>query len=288
MNFSRAFMLKTTTALGLLAAVAVGGYVPKYEASTPQQRVYVEDFEDKTSEAEQEQSQWCWAASIQAVLAYYGIKREQRDIVRATYGTVVNLPARSPQQLYSVLNNFMLSDDDKIEIVRSNWGVGSLLTAQVLYRELEQDHPIIVWFRNGPMSGHSVVIYEAHFDSYGRPITVKIFDPWPGQGFKTIPAQPFGSEIEAFFTVRGARVGNGISTTRRDSSRQASETGGVSEEEYQRRFEECMDGMPEQCVRTCMRAFGNPESLCRSRLCLPTPTNLSGWRSKCRRVAREG
>lgn len=271
-------LFKLIIALGLILSIAI--------QAPAQTVVEAAGFEDKVTDAEQRASQWCWAASIQAVLAYYGIKRDQEEIVKATYGRLVNLPASSPQSLYNALNNFTLPDGSNVEIVRSQWATGNFLTAELLYRELDRGHPIIVWFSNGPNSGHSVVIYGAEFMSNGLPITIKIFDPWPGRGFKEINAQPFGNQIVAFFSVRAARM-NRASRKKSDSDSTLKTDTSIGSKSRERIYEDCMEGMPEQCVKTCIEKYGNSESVCRSRLCLPTPTNLGGWRSKCRRIAND-
>ena len=38
-------------------------------------------------------SQWCWAACIEMVFRCYGFAIPQEEIVRQTWGTIVNLPA---------------------------------------------------------------------------------------------------------------------------------------------------------------------------------------------------
>src|SRR5215470_5049652 len=47
--------------------------------------------------AQQEHSQWCWAACISAIFNYHGYPVEQSRIVGATYGQMVNLPAHGRQ-----------------------------------------------------------------------------------------------------------------------------------------------------------------------------------------------
>lgn len=44
----------------------------------------------------QRMPQWCWAASLSAVFGYYDVDRTQEQIVLATYGRLVNLPAYDP------------------------------------------------------------------------------------------------------------------------------------------------------------------------------------------------
>ena len=235
----------------------------------------VDGFEEKVEYSDQEASQWCWAASIQAVLAYYGIAREQRDIVLATYGKVVNLPAFSPQSLYNALNNFKISDDS-IELVRSEWATGNFLTAQLLDKELTDDHPIIAWFKNGPSSGHSVVIYSAEFATNGVPTEVKYFDPWPGKGFKTVNAQPFGSQIVAFFIVKAAKL-NGSGETSRRTNRSS------PAKDDAEKMEQCLREKVQVCIAECIDKYGYTRQQCVNVLCTFDQTNLSIWRRQCTR-----
>src|ERR1700731_130065 len=237
----------------------------------------VRGFQDKAQASEQEASEWCWAASIQAVLAYYGIQRGQSDIVLATFGRVDNVPARSPEVLYRTLNNFQIAGDS-VEIVRSQWATGNYLTATMLDNELRANHPIITWFMNGPSSGHSVVIYSADFAADGEPYRVKYFDPWPGKGFQTTTAQPFGSQIVAFFVVRAARLGSASSTehitTRSNSQNEA------------QAMQECLNRKVRSCIEDCMDKYGYTREQCVNALCTLNEFNLSKWRPACTREIR--
>ncbi len=51
----------------------------------------------------QRQSEWCWAASISMIFGYYGLDIDQEEIVRATWGQVVNMPG-SPDAIAASLN----------------------------------------------------------------------------------------------------------------------------------------------------------------------------------------
>jgi hypothetical protein len=51
----------------------------------------------------QHASEWCWAASIEMVFGYYGYRVPQEQIVRETWGGIVNMPGR-PDQILTDLN----------------------------------------------------------------------------------------------------------------------------------------------------------------------------------------
>jgi hypothetical protein len=54
--------------------------------------------------AQQEMSQWCWAASISMIFRYYGYHVPQEEIVASVYGRLVNLPALSGSVISQQLN----------------------------------------------------------------------------------------------------------------------------------------------------------------------------------------
>jgi hypothetical protein len=43
---------------------------------------------------------------------------------------------------------------------------------------------------------------------------------------------------------------------------------------------------PQRCIDACVNQFGNSYSRCKSQLCLPTNSNLAGWRSRCNGLTR--
>jgi|GEM_PF-1045775 hypothetical protein len=151
----------------------------------------------------QENSQWCWAASIQAILRYYGITKSQEDIVIARYGTAVNLPSQDTKTMEEALNSFSI--DGNLTIVTHSQSEQAIsLNAAVLYSELEAQHPILIGFRTGPSESHAVIIYGATFAPNGQVMQVEYFDPWPGKGKQVVSAATFAPLIIAWFAVRVA------------------------------------------------------------------------------------
>jgi peptidase C39-like protein len=123
---------------------------------------------ENLKDAEQHASQWCWAASIQAVLAHGGIKRSQQDIVQETYGRVVNLPAYNPMQLYKSLNTIGRDSEGKTQYVASRFYQGSP-SAAFLKEEISNNRPVIMWYVNpGGMGGIPL--------SFSRSITARLMD----------------------------------------------------------------------------------------------------------------
>ena len=150
---------------------------PRYEGIPSSQMNYFA--------AAQKRSQWCWAASIQMVLNYYGVYISQEQIVARTYGTdqYGNLPdwPGSWQAITANLNNWNFDNAGRPYVVRASlkWGAPSPV---VLLHELSSGRPVIAAYSSGPNSGHAVVITGASYiQTYDGPIvqSVVVRDPWP-------------------------------------------------------------------------------------------------------------
>lgn len=167
--------------------------------------VEVDSFAQEAAESEQEMSQWCWAASIRAVLKHYKIERSQASIVEATYGRLVNLPAFGPNVLYRTLNNFIIGDD-QLEVIRGNYGAGAPPPI-LLLSEISSGHPVIAWYTNPDgQGGHSVVIYAVNFvRTLQGPLISHLgyFDPWPGTGNKIVAAADLARLMNVYWVIRG-------------------------------------------------------------------------------------
>ena len=135
--------------------------------------------------ADQVQSQWCWAASIQMVLNYYGVDITQEQIVARTYGTdpFGRLPnwSGSFETITVNLNNWSVDNQGRPYTVSASLVPGPPSPA-ILLQELSQQRPVIVGYRSGPNSGHAVVVTAASFvPSPQGPIILSLVarDPWP-------------------------------------------------------------------------------------------------------------
>jgi len=130
-------------------------------------------------------NQWCWAASIQMVLNYYGVDITQAQIVERTFGRLPwgGLPnqAGDPRVITDNLNNWSIDNRGRPYIVRCILGQGAP-NANILIRELSQQRPVIVGYTSGPQSAHAVVITAVSYINSPRgPIiqTIVVRDPWP-------------------------------------------------------------------------------------------------------------
>jgi hypothetical protein len=132
--------------------------------------------------SEQQNSQWCWAASIQMILKYYGVEVSQDEIVQRSYGSdpLGNLPnwPGSWQTITANLNNWGVDDNGSQYVVSAQMGAGPPHPG-VLLQELSQEHPVLLAYMSTPNSGHAVVGTAASYTPPGMVNTIVVRDPWP-------------------------------------------------------------------------------------------------------------
>lgn len=136
----------------------------------------------------QHMSQWCWAACIEMVFRYYGFVVPQEEIVRQTWGSIVNLPGQ-PGQLLANLNRPWIDANGYAFTVSADAFSANPVTAA---QDLAADMPLII----GTL-GHAMVLTSLRYvrNGYGqgdvRAAVVR--DPWPGQGRRVLTAQEWYS-----------------------------------------------------------------------------------------------
>lgn len=203
----------------LVLGLAVAPSLRKSQAETVQPAVYVgiprEQFEFVASA--QHNSQWCWAASIQMVLNYYGVNINQAQIVARSYGVgpMGQLPdwPGSFQTITANLNNWSIDNNGTPYVVTAFLG-GGAPTPAILLEELNNRRPVIVAYQSGPNSGHAVVITAASYtpSPYG-PIVQSIIvrDPFPtpenvqNRGRREYPGAALAQIMSAYWYVRVQR-----------------------------------------------------------------------------------
>jgi hypothetical protein len=106
-------------------------------------------------------TEWCWAASISMVFAYYGHPVSQARIVDETWGGIVNL-AGQPSQILSDLNRSWVDDSGNAFIVQGDVFSVNIGTAA---QDLDSDHPLLI----GTL-GHCMVLTALAFlfNAYGQ------------------------------------------------------------------------------------------------------------------------
>ena len=126
-------------------------------------------------------NQWCWAACIEMVFRCYGYIVPQADIVKQTWGAIVNLPA-TPSQILSSLNGLWVDDNGRRFLVSGDVLSASLVTAA---QDLSQDMPLII----GTM-GHAMVLTSLRWltDVYGESLVTDavVRDPWSNVGKRVL------------------------------------------------------------------------------------------------------
>jgi hypothetical protein len=136
----------------------------------------------------QHMTQWCWAACIEMVFRYYGMRVPQKTIVRQTWGGIVDLPAQ-PQQILANLNRPWIDSRGRRFRVAGDVFSANVVTAA---QDLAGDMPLII----GTM-GHAMVLTSLQYvrDRMGRGqvMAAIVRDPWPGRGRRVLTAQEWYS-----------------------------------------------------------------------------------------------
>lgn len=138
-------------------------------------------------QALQANSQWCWAASIQMIFTYYGLRISQQRIVQETFGMQVNLPAQKFIILRELNRDWQANGRFSVRSDFAN------VSPDVAAWELLAKRPLIV----GTM-GHCMVMtamtYRRAADGSGQPLQFVVRDPWPGNGGRRAlsPQEAFG------------------------------------------------------------------------------------------------
>ena len=130
----------------------------------------------------QRQSQWCWAACIEMVCRWHGLRMSQESVVTRVYGGLANMPA-SDIPLTEALNARWISDDGVRFSIRARVFSAALgrfdVTNETIIRDLRVEQPLIVGART-----HATVLARADYalDRIGTPRIgrVHVIDPFPG------------------------------------------------------------------------------------------------------------
>jgi len=127
--------------------------------------------------AYQQASEWCWAACLQMVFAYWGHPIDQREIVRQTWGVVRNMPAQPGDIMRDLNRDWKDSDGDEFTVAADVFSANGATAAQ----DLAGDMPLII----GSM-GHAMLLtaisYNRAPNSQGVVTGGLVRDPWPGNG----------------------------------------------------------------------------------------------------------
>jgi hypothetical protein len=174
--FAAAAAPALTPAFGLEVCPAPGMPAGTCSALIDPQRFQAQNTVDL-----QEESQWCWAASISMVCRFHGFHLSQKSIVTRVYNGSVNMPG-DDRVLTAALNNVWQDDDGRhLRIsadVFSPMLRQSNLNNQRVVDDLKNDRPMIVGSRT-----HTMVVARVDYipqpgnqPQIGR---VHVIDPFP-------------------------------------------------------------------------------------------------------------
>lgn len=160
----------------------------------------------------QRNSNWCWAASIQMILNYYGVNITQEQIVEKSYGKSANgnLPnwTGSFNVITSNLNKLSADNDGEKYKVAATISYGAP-TPAYLIQELSAQHPVLIGYQTSATSGHAVVVTACSYtqSAYGPIIqSIVVRDPWPTQqntsGRVEYPGISLANLIQAHWYIR--------------------------------------------------------------------------------------
>ena len=181
--------------------------------SQTMQFVGIPDKEFDYNAAAQENIQWCWAASIQMVLNYYGLKVNQNQVVAKSYppddnGKLPDWPAT--YDLITInLNNWTIPYNGTLHHVHANMGEGAPSPSSLI-TELSEGRPVILAFETGEHSTHAIVVTGCKYLSSNLgPLVRNIIarDPWPDKhnvqtvGFNEYPAKSLSDLVKAYWFV---------------------------------------------------------------------------------------
>ena len=129
-------------------------------------------------------SQWCWAACIEMVFKYHGLRIPQEEIVREAWGSIKKFPGQPRHILAGLSRNWR--DSSRIRFIVS--GESYSANPVTASRDLSQDLPLII----GNM-GHAMVLISMKYDidnwGNGHVNEAVVIDPWPGRGRRILSAQ---------------------------------------------------------------------------------------------------
>lgn len=163
--------------------------------------------------AAQENVQWCWAASIQMVLNYYGLQVNQDQVVEKSYprdenGNLPNWPA-TYELITNNLNRWVIPYGGTLHHVRSEMGEGAPSPSD-LVEELSNGRPVILAFETNHHSTHAIVVTGCMYkESNQGPLVRNIFarDPWPDKknvnsvGLNQYPARSLADLVRAYWFI---------------------------------------------------------------------------------------
>jgi hypothetical protein len=244
--------------------------------------------------------EWCWAASTQLILNYYGIHVTQADIVGRIHGNYEDQPG-SDFDISEALDGWVPTAGG-VRVVHATEGPG-LPDTETLIEELSQSRPILIAFATGPSSGHAVVITgAAYIPSEGGPNVVSLVlrDPWPSPGnvasigrvqIDNFNLGQFAGLVRAHWLVSVSDVSSTSDIDPAASSDK--DTKESCESDYRecvseiQSQEDCMQERIESCMTSCLNQYGYSYAACQAQFCNPNVGSNTSWIGRCRQKASD-
>jgi hypothetical protein len=149
------------------------------------------NFAEFVQEAFQTQhaTEWCWAACISMLFAFYNHPVSQERIVSEVYGGIVNMPAGYGGTIAKQLNRNWKDDNGSRFSSRLTGAYDAdanvrTLNNMMLISELNGNHPVVIG-----SGGHAMVLtmMQTLQNQMGlNPQRCGVFDPWPGRGARDL------------------------------------------------------------------------------------------------------
>jgi ABC-type bacteriocin/lantibiotic exporter with double-glycine peptidase domain len=174
--------------IGLKGALSCGQPMPPYgirpcTAGIPSDRM-------NTVYATQQMPEWCWAACLEMVFAYWGHPVSQQEIVRQTWGGLVNMPAQPYQIVQDLNRSWVDSGGNRFSVSGDVFSANAVTAAQ----DLAGDMPLIL----GSL-GHAMVLtaitYNVAPNSQGATTGALVRDPLPGRGMRALSPQEWAGTL---------------------------------------------------------------------------------------------
>lgn len=177
-GFGVVFAALTAFATAARGDITQVGFVP---GLGPIMRAQVDASTFSQTYRRQTMSQWCWAASIANIFAFYDHPVAQEEIVRTVYGRVVNLPAFTGSVIAQQVNRTWTDGNGKR--FRARLTAAYDFDARVfainnnfMINELRHERPFLYGNRS-----HCMVVTAIDF-APSSVVNVGVFDPWPASG----------------------------------------------------------------------------------------------------------
>jgi hypothetical protein len=141
----------------------------------------------------QQRSLWCWAASLSMIFTAQGHRISQNSIVLQNFGALVNAPGGDFLTFQSRLNRQYRDDDGEVFTASAT----RIRTMEEAANALDNDIPLLY-----TTSTHATVQTELTYQQApGGPMVIKggkLWDPWPGKGWRRLDAGDVRNFIAAW------------------------------------------------------------------------------------------